>query len=172
MPPKRTVLATLATVGILAGTLLPASQAFASTTTCNRVGTSTFCNTIPDPPIYNPPPPIYSSPPSNGSCVFSSTQVSECGSSIMVPAGQCVKFPDGHIVGTCSAPPPPPAVPAPPPMPAPQVSPSDRYSTANGVKSAHEIQTELLAAGYSGPFDVPSLLAAYQSTTNSPVRPL
>jgi hypothetical protein len=60
----------------------------------------------------------------------------------------------------------------PPPMPAPQVSPNDSYSTANGVKTSTDMQDELLHAGYAGPFDVPSLLAAYQRTTASPVRPL
>jgi hypothetical protein len=60
----------------------------------------------------------------------------------------------------------------PPPMPAPQVSPNDSYSTANGVKTSADMQYELLQAGYAGPFDLPSLLAAYQHTTASPVRPL
>jgi hypothetical protein len=60
----------------------------------------------------------------------------------------------------------------PPPMPAPQVSPNDSYSTANGVKTSADMQYELLQAGYAGPFDVPSLLAAYQRTTAAPVRPL
>jgi hypothetical protein len=60
----------------------------------------------------------------------------------------------------------------PPPMPAPQVSANDSYSTANGVRTSEQIQAELLGVGYAGPFDVPNLLAAYQRTTASPVRPL
>jgi hypothetical protein len=57
-------------------------------------------------------------------------------------------------------------------LPAPAVSANDQYSTGNGVKISQQIQSELLGSGYAGPFDVPSLLAAYQRTTSSPVRPL
>lgn len=68
----------------------------------------------------------------------------------------------------------PPQQPAvkPAPMPLPVVSANDRYSTSQGVMTSNQMQSELLAVGYSGPFDVPSLLAAYQRTTNSPVRPI
>jgi hypothetical protein len=62
--------------------------------------------------------------------------------------------------------------PTPPAMPQPATSANDRYSTSNGVRTSNDIQAELLKIGYAGPFDVPSLLAAYQRTTNSPVRPL
>jgi hypothetical protein len=61
---------------------------------------------------------------------------------------------------------------SPPPAMAAQVSANDSYSTGNGVRTSEQIQAELLGAGYAGPFDVPSLLAAYQRTTASPVRPL
>jgi hypothetical protein len=57
-------------------------------------------------------------------------------------------------------------------LPPPAVSANDQYSTSNGVKNSDAIQAELLKAGYSGPFDLLSLLAAYQRATNSPVRPL
>jgi hypothetical protein len=59
-----------------------------------------------------------------------------------------------------------------PVLPPPAVSATDTYSTGNGVRTSSQIQAELRGAGYSGPFDVPSLLAAYQRATNSPVRPL
>jgi hypothetical protein len=62
--------------------------------------------------------------------------------------------------------------PTPAPFPAPRVSANDQYSTVNGVKSAEDMREELAAVGYSGPGDVPSLLAAYQRTTNAPVYPL
>jgi hypothetical protein len=77
------------------------------------------------------------------------------------------------VGGGCGKPAPVMPVAAPlPPMPAPQISANDSYSTTNGVRTSAQIQSELLTAGYTGPFDVPSLLAAYQRTTASPVRPL
>lgn len=57
-------------------------------------------------------------------------------------------------------------------MPQPMVSTNDQYSTVNGVLTVNQMQGELLAVGYTGPFDVSALLAAYQRTSNSPVRPL
>jgi hypothetical protein len=57
-------------------------------------------------------------------------------------------------------------------MPAPLVSANDGYSTSNGVRNSSQILTELVRAGYPGPYDVPALLAIYQRTTASPVRPL
>src|SRR5262249_43063317 len=65
-----------------------------------------------------------------------------------------------------------PTQPPAPVLPPPAVSPNDSYSTSNGVKTSNQIQADLLGVGNAGPFDVPSLLAAYQHTTNSPVRPI
>jgi hypothetical protein len=147
MPFYRNVLLTLplATVALTAATLLVPAAANAQTTTCSQYGTISNCFTVP--PVPPVPQPIYLPPPPQQQPVY-------------VPPPQPVYVP---------VPAPAPAVPA---MPVPSVSANDRYSTSNGVKSAHDIQTELLAVGYSGPFDVPSLLAAYQRTTTSPVRPL
>jgi hypothetical protein len=44
-------------------------------------------------------------------------------------------------------------------------TPESTYPTSNGPKTEAALRQELAAAGYSGPWDVPSLLAAYGRAT-------
>jgi hypothetical protein len=131
-------------------------------------------NTAPPISSYFTTPPA-AAPPSPGGCqvVDNSPTVKyipDCGGNITVLCGSLTV---NYTTGPKTLSGPPCAQPTTPPsIPAPQVSPSDSYSTSNGVRSSGQIQAELLSAGYAGPFDVPSLLAAYQRTTASPVRPL
>jgi hypothetical protein len=164
-----------ATLG-LALFVVPAS-AQQSTSCVDTTAISTWCITSPpinDPSCSAPPTVIDDSP--RVKYVQSCGGITVlCGSLGIDPnVAGLPHVPVQHASGppcpqpTTVAPPPPPT----PPMPAPQVSPNDRYSTSNGIKSATDMQAELQRAGYTGPFDVPSVLATYQRTTNSPVRPL
>jgi hypothetical protein len=151
---------------LLAGALLAIvalpSQASAEDFTCHSYGGDTLsCHSY----------------PRIGSCYRGETLIDDSptvkytrnGCSITVICGTLnIHYYDGEVKTVTG----PPCIPPKPALPQPQISFNDRYSTVNGVRSSNEIQSELLGVGYSGPFDVPSLLAAYQRTTDSPVRPL
>ena len=182
-----------AALGMLCVALVPtASYAMGCTTVPGVRGPDTCLPQLPQTttPQINPYPTTPSANQSSGACASDGVHVVDCGGGLLIPPGQCVTI-DSRVPGTsiggvsqagsgCASgsqggsTQPTPAAPAPPApvMPAPQVSVNDSYSTANGVRSVEQIQTELVKAGYPGPFDTASVLAAYQRTTNSPVRAL
>jgi hypothetical protein len=152
-------------LALLLAEVAPAPMALAQSTQCSTIYDSGLANTacVSAPPIddgshCSAQPTIIDQSPTVKLEVFCGGMAVLCGTYTDIDGKQW------HGPKPCDPPP--------PPMPDPQVSPSDRYSTSNGTRSASDIQAELLRAGYAGPFDVPSLLAAYQRATNSPVRPL
>jgi hypothetical protein len=50
----------------------------------------------------------------------------------------------------------------------PTPTPTSTYQTRNGPKTADQLRGELAAAGYSGPWDAPSMLAAYAGAAAAP----
>jgi hypothetical protein len=75
--------------------------------------------------------------------------------------GQSVD-PQGAIVVTPTSKVP---APTPPSLVSPPPSPEPTYQTRKGARTAGQLHDELMAAGYGGPWDVQSMLAAYQRAT-------